>query len=134
MPGNGELKGGRVRAQTILVIEDHADTLMATSRFLANKGYHVLTATSCAHARKVVDSFSGCVDVVLGDIGLPDGDGAKLMAEIKALHGCRAVAVTGFGQASDLARYRLMNVDECLVKPLNLDALIKALTPDGLNS
>lgn len=94
----------------------------------------MLTATSCANARKVVDLFPGCVDVVLGDVGLPDGDGAKLMAEIKAFHGCRAVAITGYGQPSDLARYRLMDVDECLVKPLRLEDLIEALTPDELNA
>jgi len=88
--------------QRILIVDDHADTLAMLARLLSGLGHQVTAAASCAGARAAAgDGF----DLLLCDVGLPDGDGAALMGEVKQRWGCRTVALTGFGMESDLARY-----------------------------
>lgn len=61
---------------TVLVVED--DELIASSldRALCAKGYAVSTVESVAAARSALDD--GGIDLVLLDLGLPDGDGSEI--------------------------------------------------------
>ena len=65
----------------ILLVEDHGDTLQALSRLLTHFGHKISVADGAQAALKVIDSKE--FDVLLSDIGLPDGNGYDLISEAK---------------------------------------------------
>ena len=105
----------------ILVVDDHPDTTRCVARLLERSGHAVRTAGGF-HAA-VAAAGAGRFDVLLCDIGLPDGDGCDLLARVSALYPVTAVAVTGYGTPADLRRYEQAGFDECLVKPLEFGRL-----------
>jgi CheY-like chemotaxis protein len=106
----------------VLFVEDHVDTLWALSRLFRRLGCETLTADSCAAARAVL-AERGPVDVVVGDVGLPDGDGIALLEELKRLYGTPAVALTGRVMPDDARRYERSDVDWWLAKPTGIQDL-----------
>jgi DNA-binding response OmpR family regulator len=104
---------------TVLLIEDHADTREMLGKVLTKLGHRALIATCCADARAVaVDPKT--VDLILGDVGLPDGDGVALLQELKQRFGCRVAALTGYGQQVDVDRTTAAGVDWHLTKPVEI--------------
>jgi CheY-like chemotaxis protein len=74
----------------VLLVEDNKSTLMIMSRLLRQKlGLSVVVASSVTDALRVAEEEEGEVDVVVSDIGLPDGSGLDLMRELKAKHHLR---------------------------------------------
>ena len=115
----------------ILVIEDHADTAAAIAKLLRNRAHRVLLADCCAAAEHLAASTSPAPHVAVGDIGLPDGDGAELLANLKRSSGCATIAFTGHGMPEDLERCRIANIDLHLLKPLHVEELIHAIEALG---
>ena len=65
------------RGLRLLLVEDHADTAATLERLLANSGYAVQTATSFGAALRRLEGSE--YDLLVSDIGLPDGSGLELM-------------------------------------------------------
>jgi DNA-binding response OmpR family regulator len=106
-------------ALTVLLIEDHDDTREMLGRLLAKLGHRPVLIASCVDARAVALSPSD-VNLILGDLGLPDGDGVELLRELKARFGCAVAALTGFGMNVDHERTRAAGIDWHLTKPVEL--------------
>jgi CheY-like chemotaxis protein len=113
------------------VIEDHADTAAALAKLLRNRAHHVLLADCCAAAERLAAWTSPAPHVAVGDIGLPDGDGAELLGNLKQARGCATIAFTGHGMPEDIERCRMANIDLHLLKPLQVDELIHAIESLG---
>jgi PAS domain S-box-containing protein len=105
----------------ILLVEDHADTLMIMSRVLKSLGFAVTTATTVAGALRAAASDS--FDLLVSDIGLPDGSGLEIMRTVRERYGVRGIALSGFGQEEDVSRSREAGFSEHLVKPVNFQKL-----------
>jgi CheY-like chemotaxis protein len=105
----------------ILLVEDHGDTLQALSRLLTHFGHEVSAADGAQSALKIIDSKE--FDVVLSDIGLPDGTGYDIISEAKRRHPIKAVALTGFGTDEDIRRGKEAGFDFHLVKPVDFHEL-----------
>jgi len=105
----------------ILVVEDHGDTLLALSNLLKHFGHEISVADDAASARKIIGSKE--LDVVLADIGLPDGSGYDLVAEAKRRQSVKAVALTGFGEPDDIERGKEAGFDFHLTKPVDFHEL-----------
>ena len=74
-------------------------------------------------------------DVVLCDIGLPRLDGygvAKMLRESSETAGTRLIAVTGNGSTEDRQRTCTAGFDAHLVKPIDLEELLRQLKPGNL--
>jgi CheY-like chemotaxis protein len=71
------------------------------------------------------------IDVVLCDIGLPDGSGYEVAAQAKARGHIRAIALTGFGTEQDVQRSKDAGFDHHLVKPINFQELQSVLEQSG---
>ena len=76
----------------ILLVEDHGDTLHALARLLTHFGHEISVADGAQNARKIIESKE--FDVVLSDIGLPDGNGYDLISEAKRRRPIKGVALT----------------------------------------
>ena len=105
----------------ILVIEDHSDTLQALSNLLTHFGHEISVAEDAESARRIIRSKE--FDVVLADIGLPDGSGYDLIAEAKRKRPFKAVALTGFGAPDDIERGKEAGFDFHLTKPVDFHEL-----------
>jgi PAS domain S-box-containing protein len=105
----------------ILLVEDHQDTRRALSRLLTHFGHRVVTTGTVATAKEIV--ASGQIDVLLCDIGLPDGSGYEVAAQARAKRRIKAVALTGFGTEKDVRRSKEAGFDFHLVKPVNFQEL-----------
>jgi CheY-like chemotaxis protein len=112
----GEKLPGTVRS--ILLVEDHAATLQTVSTTLRRWGCEVATATSVAEA--LATAAGRAFDLVISDLGLPDGTGLQLMEKLRTEHGLRGIALSGYGMEEDLARSRAAGFIAHLVKPIHL--------------
>jgi hypothetical protein len=110
------------------VVEDHADSAAMLERLLTRMGHAVATAACArdAEALAAVRRF----DIVISDVGLPDGDGCTLFRSVSAMYPVKGIAVTGFGAADDVEACRRAGFNAHLVKPVLFDQLQAAL--DGL--
>ena len=125
-----DLKKGDTRSLRVLVIDDHADSLSAMARLLRGMGHAARSAETCEAALAMVDSGElrrGDVDLIFGDVRLPDCDGVDLMAQLKARLACPAVAVSGLAFPADIARSLAAGLDDHLVKPVALESIRHAL-------
>jgi len=112
-----------VKALHILLVEDHQDTRRMLSRLLTHFGHEVLTADNVRSALKIISSEELELDVLLCDIGLPDGSGYEVISQAKRKQRIKAVALTGFGTEEDLRRSKKAGFDFHLVKPIDLHEL-----------
>ena len=112
----------------ILLVEDHEDTLRIMAKLLRSFGYTVKTANTMTAALEVGGRED--FDLLVSDLGLPDGSGLDVMRELKASKGLRGIALSGFGMDEDLRRSKEAGFEQHLVKPVNfqaLESLIKRL-------
>src|SRR2546421_4185839 len=105
----------------VLLVEDHRDTRRMLSRLLTHFGHQVLTADNVRSALDIV--ASGEIDVLICDIGLPDGSGYEVVSQTRRARPIKAVALTGFGTEEDLRRSREAGFDFHLVKPVDFHEL-----------
>ena len=109
----------------ILLVDDHPDTLGTLRRLLERAGHSVISATSVADAIAV--SEENRIDVLLSDIGLPDGSGIDLLQRIRQSQPVTGIAFSGFGMETDVQRSREAGFIEHLTKPVDLEKLKMAL-------
>ena len=116
----------RARALRILLVEDHGDTARIMRRLLMCDGHEVQTAADVATALRI--SSEGGFDLLLSDLGLPDGSGLELMRTLRqqglTLPG---IAVSGYGQEQDVAQSRAAGFAAHLTKPVDLVQLEDAI-------
>jgi signal transduction histidine kinase len=121
-----------VRPVRVLLVEDHQDTCRMMARLLRGSGYHVATADSVSTALQTADSDH--FDVMVSDIGLPDGSGFELMRRMLAKRPIKGVALSGFGMEEDVRRSKEAGFLEHLIKPVDpqrLEMVIQGLMGKG---
>lgn len=110
---------------TILLIENHEDTASYIKRFLEQLGHEVAVAADGTSAISALNVRR--FDVILSDIGLPDGDGWTLMKQIRGKTKAYAIAMSGFGSAGDIARSYSVGYQDHLTKPFTPGKLREVL-------
>jgi CheY-like chemotaxis protein len=89
------------------------------------RSYKVISAGSIAEARTLAAAHS--FNFVLADIGLPDGNGYDLMAELQKIGPIKGIALTGYGMEKDVERSRAAGFVTHLTKPVTIQSLETAL-------
>jgi len=113
-------------SRKILLVEDHLDTVNAMARLLHLSGYEVATATTCARAISLCDEKE--FDLLISDVGLPDGTGYELMREmLQRRCTTRGIAVSGYGTEQDVEKSLKAGFSAHLVKPVEFSALREAI-------
>ncbi|MCX6967621.1 MAG: ATP-binding protein [Verrucomicrobia bacterium] len=122
---NGVAAPSPEKLPRILLVEDDKDTLSALSKLLRRYGYEVAAAESVKKGRELAarEKF----DLLVSDLGLPDGSGLELMREIKALYGIPGIALSGYGADEDLRLSRAAGFSEHIIKPVHFETLRTAI-------
>lgn len=114
-----------VGGRRVLLVEDHGDSAGATRELLTEISCEVVTAGSVLDALAAAQAQP--FDLVLSDLGLPDGHGSDLMRELKSRHGLAGIAITGYGMEEDIRRGREAGFVAHLVKPITFQRLAEAV-------
>lgn len=105
----------------ILIVEDHETTRTVLAQLLTRRGHQV---TPAGNVREALAAYGTDVfDVVISDLGLPDGSGMDLMREIQRIRPVPAIALSGYGMEDDVRATREAGFTAHLVKPVNIDQL-----------
>lgn len=123
-----EVRGSQARPEAkrcILVVEDHDDTLRSMKLLLNRLGYEVLAAENMTDALQIAEHQH--FDILLSDIGLPDGSGLELLKRLRAVRNVPALALSGFGMDEDIERSREAGFLDHLTKPVSIDRLQAAI-------
>lgn len=123
------IKARVASATRLLIVDDNRDAATSLQLLLSLEGLEVDTASSGPDAleRVAVRRY----DAVVLDIGMPGMNGydtCRAMRATAAGAQLAILAITGWGQASDRARSAAAGFDEHLVKPVDLDVFVAALT------
>ena len=114
------------RIGRLLLVEDHPDTRNLMAKVLRKEGYQVQTADSVATSLRLATTED--FDLLLCDIGLPDGTGLDLMRQlISNNRPIKAIALSGFGMEDDIARSKEAGFLAHLTKPIDLNLLDETL-------
>ncbi len=118
--------GSAADGLTILVVEDNPDILRYLVLLLEQAGHRVRPAATLAEA--VDAAGSGPIDVLLSDIGLPDGSGLELLQTLRSDRpSLPAVAFSGFGSDDDVRHSLEAGFAAHLTKPLDFRRLSVAI-------
>ncbi len=111
---------------SVLLVEDERELRRTLRDALELEGHRVAAAASLADARaQLVHAFDGdAPDVVLLDLGLPDGDGERLLATLRRAGDAPVIVISA--RDADAAKIRLLDAgaDDYLVKPFAIGELL----------
>jgi two-component system CheB/CheR fusion protein len=109
----------------VLLVEDHPDTREVLRRLLIALGCDV---TAVSSVKGAIDAADGqTFDLLVSDIGLPDGSGTDVMRHVASRHALKGIALSGYGQDEDIRRSRDAGFFTHLTKPVTLQALNEVL-------
>ena len=113
-------------ALRILLVEDHADNRELMERLLRLNGHEVVSAGGVQEALSVASG--GAPDLLIADLGLPDGNGCDLLRELRKSHpDLRALVVTGHDEERLIDACRQAGFFDFVRKPVQFSRLLAAV-------
>ena len=112
-------------ALRILLVEDHLDSMLCLIKLLERSGHTVTTAENVRTALELAEGHE--FDLLISDLGLPDGSGLDVMRHVKEHSGIPGIALSGFGAEEDIRQSRAAGFADHLTKPINIAALRTAI-------
>src|SRR5205823_2097625 len=97
-------KTSQRQAMRVMLVEDHEDTNRSLTRLLRRRGYHVESAVDVKSAIDLSGRYQ--FDVLVSDLGLPDGSGLDVMRTLSSDRPLFGIALTGFGMEEDVRKSR----------------------------
>ena len=110
----------------LLLVDDDPGLLKLLGMRLVSEGYSVVTAESGPEALRVLGREK--VDLVISDLRMDEMDGLQLFSEIQKGHpGMPVIILTAHGSIPDAVAATQQGVFSFLTKPVDKDALYKAI-------
>jgi two-component system KDP operon response regulator KdpE len=110
----------------VLLLEDDRELGQALRSALSLEGYKVSSAASLSEAKALLANAlsSQAFDIVLLDLGLPDGDGRSFLAHIRKINQAPVIVISARPQ--DQSKIELLDAgaDDYLVKPFGVGELL----------
>lgn len=116
---------GVVGSLRILLVEDHPDSARLLARLLRQAGHDVQTAPDVRSALALAASHE--FDLLISDLGLPDGSGLDLMRQLRQRTRLTGICLSGYGMEEDIRRSAEVGFAEHLVKPIDYSQLCQAI-------
>ena len=110
---------------SVLLVEDHVDSARMLTTLLRRRGYRVSHAATVAEAEALYRSEP--VDVIVSDLGLPDGNGLDLIKHLQTIRPAPSIVLSGYGEEEVMASSLGAGVQEHLTKPVEWPRLEAAL-------
>jgi CheY-like chemotaxis protein len=108
------------------LVEDHGDTACLMRELLQSIGHEVEHAGDLAQALRMTTEMS--FDLLISDLGLPDGTGVDLMNELRSRgNQIRGIVLSGYGREEDVRRSKQAGFADHLTKPVNFESLAHAV-------
>ncbi len=118
---------GQAASRRILLVDDHAPSIISLSELLRLDGHVVEVANDGPQALEVAAVFQP--EVILCDLGLPDMDGNEVARQLAKWPGSmRLVAVSGFVDQQSRQEALEAGFERVLAKPVDFDLLTEILT------
>lgn len=111
-----------VATPTVLVVDDEPGILDFVEMGLAQDGIDVLRAATATAGLQLARSERP--DLVIIDVGLPDGDGFDLLARVRADSDVPVIMLTARGTVEDRVRGLDMGADDYVAKPFHFAELL----------
>ncbi|QFZ20784.1 response regulator transcription factor [Saccharothrix syringae] len=105
----------------VVFVEDEVDLVAMAATYLRRDGFQVVTALDARSAVAVLREHSA--DLVVLDLGLPDGNGLDLLREVRAGRHLPVIILTGWGSERDRVVGLELGADDYVVKPFSLPEL-----------
>ncbi|MDB6171477.1 MAG: hypothetical protein JWL59_788 [Chthoniobacteraceae bacterium] len=107
-----------IRPLRIFLVENHADTLKWLTLYLQRMGHTVVTACNMEEALATLPTAT--CEVLISDIGLPDGNGWQLLQKLREMSGSLpryAIAMSGYGMNADRSKSKNAGYRQHILKP-----------------
>jgi len=114
-------------ALRVLLVEDDRELRRTLRDALVVEGYEVQVSASLADARAVLKhgmSSSNPLDMVLLDLGLPDGDGAQLLHELRSQFSLPLLIISARHDEDQKVHLLDAGADDYLIKPFSINELL----------
>lgn len=111
----------------VLLVEDDRELRATLRDALLLEGYKLITAASLSEAIAIVtnaQSAGNKLDLVLLDLGLPDGDGETLLAQLRKQLNTPVIVISAREQEGQKIRLLDLGADDYLVKPFGIGELL----------
>jgi PAS domain S-box-containing protein len=108
----------------VLLVDDHEDTRYVLRRLLCDHDVRTAACVSEALEEAALYDF----DLLISDIGLPDGSGLDQMKQLQARYGLNGIALSGYGMDDDVRQSLGAGFRAHLTKPVTADALHAAIS------
>jgi PAS domain S-box-containing protein len=125
---HSSLDSGVLKGKSILVVDDSQETTDMLTNLLALEGARVESASNGAEALQVASEHD--FDLIISDISMPEMDGYQLLQKIRSLPAAKqmpALALTGYGRSTDVARARAEGFSDHITKPLDIDRFMRTV-------
>jgi two-component system KDP operon response regulator KdpE len=106
----------------VLVVEDEVQMRKFIRASLASHGYRILEATRVAEAVMLMTSHNP--ELVLLDLGLPDGDGIELARQLREWSAVPIIVLSARGREDDKVAALDAGADDYLTKPFGVNELL----------
>ena len=108
--------------ESILLVEDEANSRKGLTQFLQGLDYDVITATNGKEALDIYKKENP--DLVISDIRMPEMDGILLLESIKSeTPSAKVILLTAYGSVEDAVKAMKKGAFYYLTKPVNLEEL-----------
>jgi len=115
----------QLKSLRVLVVEDHPPTSRILVKLLKQLGHDVTPAATLKEA--VTIGTANEFDLLISDVGLPDGSGYDVMRAIKQVRKIPGIALTGYGTTDDVRRSMDAGFTHHLTKPIDIRTLTSAM-------
>ncbi|MBC3880655.1 response regulator [Undibacterium sp. LX40W] len=106
----------------VLVVEDDKEIRALVKSSLEVEGFEVLTAVSIAEAQRILNHAKP--DLLILDLGLPDGDGAELVHSVRKEQNLPIIIISARDQEAQKIRLLDAGADDYLSKPFGVQELL----------
>ncbi len=110
----------------VLIVDDHVETVKVMKMLLERRGFVVQSAHSAGSALQLA-ATSGPFDILIVDLGLPDGNGTEIMRRLTDIQAIPGIALSGSCMDEDIRRSQDAGFSEHLVKPVSFQSLQEAI-------
>lgn len=111
----------------VLLVEDDRELRATLRDALLLEGYKLITAASLSEGLAIAthaQSSGNKLDLVLLDLGLPDGDGETLLAQLRKQLNTPVIVISAREQEGQKIRLLDLGADDYLVKPFGIGELL----------